>query len=286
RVLSRISAQGVQPRSGPLYDLVTSLTLTDPDDSSFKARNCRSLHDCLRFMHEMAVRTLFRFGDEQNTWISRKAPKLITKLPVSFHLIGLDDCLPSDASKVRPEAIESIPFQALWRGMSDARLPWPNRWQKAMRGMPKDFREAVLGGTRGPRRSGAANYALLARDYLNLNARFAYHYALVDAMIGPGSENNHVHFRLRGGGGSGISRHRRTRFLELVLRDAGFGVDRRGDLITAWLRRYPNEDSVAAMELLGRLIVCARQLDAVLLADSDARRYAEYFREQKFGHFA
>lgn len=285
RVLARISSQGKSPRSGPLHDLVIALNLTDPDDSSFKAKSCKSIHDSLRFMHEMAVRTLFRFGDEQKGGITGKTPVLKTSLPVRFHLISLDGCLPPKEKHVAPDLVESLPFQALWRGVSDPGLSWPERWQKAMRGMPNEFRETVLGGNKGPRRAKDANYAIVARDYLNLNARFAYHYALVDAIIGPGAENNHVHFRLRGGGGSDENRRRRTRFLEIVLRDAGFGVDRRGDIITAWLRRHPVPDSEKAVEMLGRLIVCARQLDAVLNQDSDAKLYAEYFLAGKYRNF-
>lgn len=285
RVLARVAGQGKSQRSGPLHDLVIALNLTDPDDSSFKAKSCRSIHDTLRFMHEMAVRTLFSFGDEQKGGIIKKSPTLKTSLPVRFHLISLDGCLPQGVKHVEPENVESAPFQALWRGVSDANLAWPERWQKAMRGMPGDFQETVLGGNKGPRRAKDANYAIVARDYLNVNARFAYHYALVDAITGPGAENNHVHFRLRGGGGSDENRARRTRFLEIVLRSSGFGVDRRGDIITAWLRRHPGPDSEKALEMLGRLIVCARQLDAVLNQDSDARRYAEYFLEGRFKNF-
>ena len=152
--------------------------------------------------------------------------------------------------------------------------------------MPADFKEAVLGGNKGPRRPADRNYAVVAGDYMNINARFAYHYAMIDAMVGPGSEHNHVHFRFRGGGAGEDNRKRRARFLERVLRKSGFGVDRSGDLVTAWFRRYPREDSERALECLGRLIVCARQLDAVLRTDEAVTRYAAYFLDGEFMMFA
>jgi len=286
RVLARIaSGDRQQKKSGPLYDLVLSLNLLDPDASSFKAGSCRSVHDALRFMHEMSVRSMFGFGDRQNRGWSKTSRRLITDVPVKFRLIDLDQSVSEKAKKVVPEAVKSVPFQALWRGIADRRMVWPERWEKAMRGMPSDFTEAVLGGNRGPRRPSDKNYAIVARDYMNLNARFAYHYAMVDAMVGPGTEHNHVHFRFRGGGAGEENKKRRARFLERALREAGFGVDRSGDLVTAWFRRYPRKDSENALELLGRLIVCAQQLDVQLKTDAAVKLYADYFRNEQFKMF-
>ncbi len=286
RVLARIAAGNRhQKKSGPLYDLVLGLNLLDPDSSSFKAKSCRSVHDTLRFMHEMSVRSMFGFGDKQSRVWNKKSKKLITGLPVKFQLIDLDQSVPENIKQVAPEKVGSVPFKALWRGISDNRLFWPERWEKEMRGMPSDFKEAVLGGNKGPRRASDNNYAIVARDYMNLNARFAYHYAMVDAMVGPGTEHNHVHFRFRGGGAADENKKRRARFLELVLRESGFGVDRSGDLVTAWFRRYPKKDSEKALEFLGRLIVCARQLDATLKNDTAIKLYANYFIKDQFEMF-
>ena len=286
RVLARIARKNrQQKKSGPLYDLILALNLLDPDAPSFKAGACRSVHDTLRFMHEMAVRTMFGFGDRQDRGWNKKSKKLVTDLPIKFQLIDLDGTIPEQLKKVTPESVASVPFKALWQGIMDKRLAWPERWEKQMRGMPSDFKESVLGGNRGPRRTSEKNYAILARDYMNLNARFDYHYAMVDAMVGPGTEHNHVHFRFRGGGASDENRARRARFLERVLRQEGFGVDRSKDLVTAWFRRYPRKDSENALERLGLLMVCARQLDAVLKSDGDIKRYADYFANGEFKMF-
>lgn len=286
RVMARIAAGNRhQKKSGPLYDLVLGLNLLDPDASSFKAKSCRSVHDTLRFMHEMSVRSMFGFGDKQSRGWNKKARKLETGLPVKFQLIDLDQSVPENLKKVSPENVGSIPFKALWRGIADKRLFWPDRWEREMRGMPSDFKETVLGGTRGPRRASDKNYAIVAKDYMNLNARFAYHYAMVDAMVGPGTEHNHVHFRFRGGGAADENRKRRAGFLERVLRESGFGVDRSEDLVTAWYRRYPRKDSENALECLGRLIVCARQLDAMLKSDAAIKLYADYFLKEQYEMF-
>ncbi len=286
RVLARIAAGNRhQEKSGPLYDLVLALNLLDPDAASFKAKSCRSVHDTLRFMHEMSVRSMFDFGDKQNRGWNKKSKKLITDLPIKLQLIDLDGSVLENSKKVTPENVESIPFKALWRGIMDKRLFWPERWEKTMRGMPADFQETILGGNRGPRRASDKNYAIIAKDYMNLNARFAYHYAMVDAMVGPGTEHNHVHLRFRGGGAGDENRKRRARFLEQVLRPSGFGVDRTGDLVTAWFRHYPQNDSENALEFLGRLIICARQLDVALRSDKSVKLYADYFLQEQFKRF-
>lgn len=286
RVLARIAAGNRhQKKSGPLYDLILGLNLLDPDAPSFKAKSCKSVHDTLRFMHEMSVRSMFGFGDKQSHLWNKKSKDLITGLPVKFQIIDLDQSVPENMKKVAPENVGSIPFQALWQGVSDKRLFWPDRWEREMRGMPSDFKESVLGGNKGPRRASDNNYAIVAKDYMNLNARFAYHYAMVDAMVGPGTEHNHVHFRFRGGGASDENKKRRALFLERVLRESGFGVDRNGDLVTAWYRRYPQKDSENALLILGNLIVCARQLDAMLKTDSAIKLYAEYFLKKQFDMF-
>ncbi len=286
RVLARIASESSHERSGPLYDLILKLNLVDPDASLFKVKSCESIHDTLRFIHEMSVRSMFGFGDQQNRWWKKKSRKLKTGLPIKFQLIDLDQSAVTNTKTVEPKGVESLPFTALWRGISDKRMSWPERWEKEMMGMPSDFREAVLGGNKGPRRTSDTNYAIIAKDYMNLNARFAYHYAMVDAMVGPGTENNYVHFRFRGGGAGDENRIRRARFLESVLRQSGFGVDRQWDLVTAWFRRYPQKDSEDSLEVLGRLMVCASQLDVILKSDDAVKLYVDHFQKEEYGVFS
>ena len=157
RVLARIAEGGKPHRSGPLYDLVLALNLTDPDAPVFKAKYCRSIHDVLRFVHEMSIRSMFAFGDEQKKGWKNKRYKFQTNLPMKFYLVSLDRCVVSGGRSIGADEIESIPFKAFWSGFSDERLFWPERWKKGMMGLPRDFQETVLGGHRGPRRATDAN---------------------------------------------------------------------------------------------------------------------------------
>ena len=146
RVLARVRAGGRPPRSGTLHDLILALNLTDPDAAGFKASRCRSIHDALRFMHEMSIRAMFTFGDRWRKEGGGRGRRLDARLPVRFFVIGLDREAVPDKKNVAPEEIESVPFRAFWRGFSDPKLPWPDRWRREMMGLPRDFRETVLGG--------------------------------------------------------------------------------------------------------------------------------------------
>ncbi len=286
RTLARISESGRVPRSGPLHDLILALNLTDPDSPGFKAKKCLSVHDTLRFMHEMSVQAMFAFGDRQKGFWNRRSIRLDATIPMKFHVIVLDASHRAPGRSLLPQAIESAPFHALWAGFTDGRLQWPQRWQQQMAGLPRDFQETVMGGLRGPRRASDTNYLMVARDYLNLNARFTYHYSMLDAMVGPGTENNHLYFSFRGGGGALEPRTRRARFLEQVLRRSRFDVVRRTDNVIAWFRRYPADDSLEMLTLIGRLLVCARELDALLKTDKAAIDYADDFLHERYSVFS
>jgi pyruvate,water dikinase len=124
---------------------------------------------------------------------------------------------------------------------------------------------------------GDRNYLLAAPEYMNMNLRLAYHYSMVDALVGESPENNVVNFRFRGGGAGADRRELRARFLSETLLRSRFSVDRRGDLITAWFRRFPRNRSEEALEMLGRLLACSRQLDMMLRHAGMAREYSERF---------
>ena len=128
--------------------------------------------------------------------------------------------------------------------------------------------------------------ALVGAEYMNLNIRLAYHYAMVDSLVGPVLEANYVNFRFRGGGGSQERLDLRARFLSEVLLRHRFMVDRRGNLVTAWLRRYPQQPSEESLALLGRLMGCARQLDMLMEQESDVQHFVELFLAKKYEDFA
>jgi hypothetical protein len=62
-------------------------------------------------------------------------------------------------------------------------------------------------------------------------------------------------------------------------------VDRRGDLVTAWLRRYPRGPSEDGLATLGALMACARQLDMLMQDESTMRHFVESFIRGDYAAF-
>jgi pyruvate,water dikinase len=286
RVLTRLKKTAHIGTASPVFNLVIALNLTDPFSPKFNIQHCQSVHDIIRFTHEMAVRAMFDFGDSYSKRFKKRARKLISNIPVRMFVMDLANEWPEDSKSIHSDEIQSSPFKAFWEGLNDPRLFWPERWDKVYSGLPSDFREMVSGGSKEARRPHDANYIMVAQDYLNFNARFAYHYTMVDALVNSGVENNYVHLRFNGGGAGMASRTLRAQFVEQVLRESGFSVDRREDTVIAWFRRYPETDSLNALALLGRLLVCARQLDVVLKNDEKVKMYARSFLTGNYDMFA
>ena len=288
RVRSRIRHLSGR-RLANLLERVLALNLTNPQAINFRARACRSVHDIVRFSHEKAVAAMFDLGDEVGRQGQRLVCRLESGVPLPLAVLDLSATLAAAARErraVRPEEIASPPFQALWRGMTRPGVSWAGRTQISLSGFMSVLGSSMSDSRAGVREVGGRNYLMVAPDYVNLNARLAYHFAMVDAFVSLVPENNFVNFRFRGGGAGEERRNLRARFLSEVLLRSGFGVDRRGDLVTAWLRRYPRGPSEEGLATLGSLMGCARQLDMLIQDDAAVRRFVERFLEGDYTAFA
>ena len=123
---------------------------------------------------------------------------------------------------------------------------------------------------------GEKSYLLVADEYMNLNARLAYHYSLVDACLSDSPGDNYISFRFEGGGSSRGRRSLRACFLERCLLPHGFQVDRRVDLVNAWFRKAPADQTAARLDVLGRLLACSSQLDMYM----ENREVMNWFADQ------
>ncbi|GAB6096543.1 PEP/pyruvate-binding domain-containing protein [Desulfatiferula olefinivorans] len=286
RVLTRLADGNRTKGRSPLYDHLLKVTLSDPDDSAFKARNCSSFVDVVLFMHEMAVRSMFGFGDRQTGIFNPVGSRLKTDLPLKCQVIDINQAAAAPGRKLAPEEVDCPPFQALWRGLSDPGLVWTRHFTHEMAGLHRDLKNVILETHKGPRRESDMNYVIVSGDAVNVNARLHHHYMMVDSHVGPGMENNYIHVRFRAGGGIPKNRTRCVSFMERVLGRRGFGTGRNGDIVTAWIRCYGLDESTIALEDLGRLMVCVRELDAILKNDADIARFVEHFLSGSYAIFA
>jgi pyruvate, water dikinase len=289
RTMARMAHPKINRSLSPLSALILKLNLTDPQSRHFRPENCESIHDLIRFVHEKGVAAFFEVGDQETRKRQTPTRRLSSPLALDLYVRELENALAPEAlskKEVRPEEIRSLPFQALWRGMSHPQVSWAGRKEIDLKGFASVMVSSLGQDMGAMRKLGDPNYLLVGPDYLNLNIRLAYHYAMVDSLVGPVIENNYVNFRFQGGGGSRERRDLRARFLKEVLLSSRFSVDLRGDLVTAWLRGYAQQPSEAGLELLGKLMGCARQLDMLMENESVMRRYIERFLAGDYQAFA
>lgn len=272
----------VAPEIRRLMDLILPLNLTDAYGPTFSILECRTLHDVVRYTHEMAVLAMFDAGD----FVLEEADVLVRHLEGVSHLqflivdLGGGIARESTGSKVRPEHLLSVPLRALWQGMSTPGL----RWNKPPPvGSISGLMTKSLFDSGGARPVGNQNYALITRDYLNLNARVDYHFTMIDAICGMNRRENYIRFRFKGGGTMAVQRDRRARFVSEVLEAHGFLADRRGDLVTGSLLELDAEETAERLVMLGRLLGFSRLLDATMIDDDMPARVAQAFLEGDYG---
>ena len=264
----------------PISARLLTLTLQDPAADNFRPSGCRSGHDVLRYCHEKAIETMFEVNDrELERGGSQLYRKLETPLPLNLSVIDLGGGLAlADPEKrsVVPSQIVSRPFQALWQGISHPEVTWT-------REMPASIGDlgSVMAATFAPRGGfvrplGQESHLLVADEYMNLNSRLAYHYSLVDACLSDTPGDNYISFRFEGGGAAHKRRSLRACFLEKCLVHYGFRVDRRADLVNAWFRKAPADQTAERLDLLGRLLACSSQLDMYM----NSREVMSWFAEQ------
>lgn len=264
------------PGRARVHELVVPLTLTDAYGPTFSVLECRTLHDIVRFAHESAVLALFEAGDNLLDEASSAVRVLRGEGPFECMVVDLGGGLRETATgrHIGPKDIASVPLAALWRGLSAPAVEpgLPEAAPELGRLMAKGLTDG-----RSRRPVGEPNYALATRDYVNVNARLEFHFAMIDAVCGPRARGNYVRLRFKGGGASAALRERRALCLTAILRASGFFTNRQGDLVSAKCTDASEEATAAALELVGRLLNFSRLLDAAMANDDAPHLAAEAF---------
>jgi len=263
----------------PISARLLTLNLLDPAAMNFRPAGCRSGHDVLRYCHERAIEAMFAVNDRELERSAASARRLATSLPLNLSVIDLGGGLAAadpQGREVTPEEIISRPFRALWKGISHSQVTW----RREMRGSIRDWASVLANSftptAGGMRPLGEKSYLLVADEYMNLNSRLAYHYSLIDACLSDIPGNNYISFRFEGGGAAHSRRSLRACFVERCLVHYGFFVDRRHDLVNAWFRKAPADQTGERLDILGRLMACSNQLDMYM----DTREVMNWFADQ------
>jgi pyruvate,water dikinase len=269
------------PLTGELRELIIPLNLTDAFGPTFVISECRSLHDMIRYIHEKAVLAMFNAGDAALEEGGVPVRILDSEVPFIVNLIDLGGGLAPDPRPrrlVKPEAIMSVPFRALWQGIANPDLHWGPAGSGAMGSVMSNF----LTDHRSARPVGLPNYAIISRDYLNLNARMDFHFTMIDAVCGLTPRSNYARFRFKGGGTGPAQRQRRALCIARILEEHGFYTDVRDDLVNGSLQGVPTPLLTEKIQVLGQLLGFTRLLDAVMRDDRMIDKVAQAFLQGDF----
>lgn len=269
-VKRRIIDSPVHRKLRAVLDLLSPLHLTDSNHPSFRPDNCTSIHDIIRFAHEQAVREMFSLSSEAED--AAATVRLTTHIPLVLHLIDLGGGLTSGLSTcdtVTAAHFTSAPLQALWRGFTHPGINWSGTVQ--FTGNRLLARLASVATSEFGPEPGGDSYALIGADYLNLSAKFGYHYATLDTFCGEEADHNYLTLQFSGGAGSYFGKTLRLHFLAEVLRQLGFTISVQGDLLEAGYNRHNRSAMLKQLDQLGRLLACSRLLDMAITDQDEAR---------------
>jgi pyruvate,water dikinase len=227
---------------------------------------------------------MFGLTDEADTV---RSIELKAKLPLELRLIDLGHGLQQGLTtchEVTPEHILSSPFRAIWKGFTHPGVSWEGSIGLNMNKM-LTLLSASATSEFGPA-PGGTSYAILSGEYMNLSAKFGYHFATIDAFVGSNSNQNYVSLQFSGGAGSYYGKTLRIAFLGSVLRKLGFQVKLRGDLIEGSITDYDRPSLEDKLDQIGRLLASSRLLDMVLTSPVDVERMTEAFFKADYDFLA
>lgn len=260
---------------------ISPLNLIDPLSDNFTPEGCKTMHDILRFIHEKAITELVENAQEGAKGLS--SVKLDLPIPTGIIVIDIGGGLDIEKGQRNAtfEKITSVPLRAIIKGMIH-----PGVWSSDMVSLKmKDFFTSMARMTdimSEGMKNVEYNVAIASREYMNLNLRFGYHFNLLDCYCSENARNNHIYFRFVGGAADIVKRSRRVGLISLILKEYGFNIKTKGDLIIARLAGLRQEEIEKILDHLGRLIAYTRQMDAMLHDDSAVERYARNFMEGKY----
>ncbi|MEW6443509.1 MAG: PEP/pyruvate-binding domain-containing protein [bacterium] len=266
---------------------VAPLHLTNPRDRSFRASSCRTLHDIMRFSHEEAINSMFAFNDQQSVRRGRVF-QLKIEVPLRVFVVDLGGGLADVGEKQREvsrQNVASIPLKSLLEGMMTEGVQWAGHVPIGLRSFVSVFANTLYDPLKHERELGARSYAIVSRRYVNFSSRLGYHFSTLDAYCGEIPNSNYITFRFKGGAASQDRRERRAEFIARILAAHDFWVDQQGDLVNANYKKYPLEDTLAALVMLGRLMGCARQLDVVMENAQYVDHFVDLFLQGRYNFF-
>ena len=258
---------------GVVLKWVVPLNLIDPADENFKPESCKTLHDLTRFAHQKAMQEMFKISEEFPG--DAETVRLVAGIPLLVYLIDLGGGIRVVSQQITAEYISSVPFNAFLKGLVGLEWPGPRHFGiKSFLGMvihTAEIPETEL------ERMGEESFSFVSREYMNFSIRLGYHLSVVEAFTGKNINDNYIRFFFKGGGANRESRLRRVRLISEVLKKIDFRIKVIEDVIDAITTKDTQSHLEERLEVLGRLTVYTKQLDALMHDDASTGHYIEAF---------
>ncbi len=271
-------------RLGAVMSFIAPLELVDPASANFLPEGCRSHHDIIRFVHEKAIAAMFQLSNIRVRKVGG-SKKLNIGIPMLFYVIDVGRGLRKGVKKqagIGLADIASVPLRALLNGLTHPGIQWGTFSHFDWASHDK---MVMNGGIISPDAAMFASHVIISEHYANMNLRFGYHFAVLDAVCGDVDKDNYILMRFSGGGADIAKRRLRTAFLSRILDRLGFHVTRKSDLIDA---RYGAAERLSierTLDTVGRLLGATRLMDMYLKDETMVADYAEQFMQGRY-HFS
>jgi pyruvate,water dikinase len=201
--------------------------------------------------------------------------RLVAGIPLLIYLVDLGGGIKVASKQIIPEDISSLPFHAFLKGLVGVQWPGPRHFSvKSFLGMvahTAEIPEAELG------KMAEESFSFISMEYMNFSIRLGYHLSVVEAYTGKNINDNYIRFFFKGGGADRERRLRRIRLISEVLEKIHFRVNVIEDIIDAIITKDRQSHLEEKLEILGRLTVYTKQLDALMGDDKSTESYMEDF---------
>ncbi|MBW1952581.1 MAG: phosphoenolpyruvate synthase [Deltaproteobacteria bacterium] len=257
---------------------VVPLNLVNPQEETFAPSHCRTLHDIVRFAHEVSMREMFKLteGEFQDR---RGVVELESELPFKVAILDLGGGLKRGfRSKVRPAQILSIPFKAFWEGL--AAMRWPQAKPTGVKSFASVFVNTDAEVAQGAAPYRDQSYLIISKNYMNFSIHLGYHLSTVEAYVSDQINDNYLTFHFQGGGSTAARRERRVRLIETIIDHLHLNYQRKGDHLEARLAKYPPAEMACRLKILGKLTLYTKQLDMVMFSDGIVDWYIKDFLQE------
>lgn len=291
-LLAQVVPREPYMKGTPVYDAlkraakwIVPLNLLNPKAPNFNPAGCESLHDIMRYIHEVSYGEMFKISDVVSSG-QGTALKLQSSIPLDLHVIDLGGGLTGvkpGAKKVNVDQVISIPFKTLLKGMLHEDMVTHGPRPIELKGFLSVMSQQMLAPPNiAAERFGDRSYAIISDKYLNFSSRVGYHYSVLDSYCGDTVNKNYITFTFMGGAADEVRRNRRARLIAEILRELHFAVDVVADRITARFQKYERTLTEERLDILGRLLQYTRQMDMIMNNEQSVLELAKRFLEGNY----